>query len=56
MSEMISRGRRILVGTAAATFAIAALGGTGASVISAAGHAHTQVHVVQASGWGTKTK
>lgn len=56
MSEMISRGRRILVGTATATFAIAALGGTGASVISAAGHAHTQVHVVQASGWGTKTK
>lgn len=55
MSEMISRIRRVVVGTAAAAFAIAAVGGTGASIVSASHHGSTaQSSVISArSGWGS---
>ena len=54
MNEMVSKARRVLVGTAAAAFAVAALGGTGASIVSAT-HAGptTATHVSAATHVGT---
>ena len=54
MNEMITRARRVLIGSAAAAFAIAAVGGTGASIVSAAhssAPAHTSLSATHV--WGS---
>lgn len=52
MNEMLSRARRVLIGTAAAAFAIAAVGGTGASIVSA--HSSSPAHATVSAShvWG----
>ena len=54
MNSVINKARRVLVGAAAAGFAIVAVGGTGASIASAA-HSPSHITVVTAksSGWGS---